>query len=231
MVCCWVHLLWHFRLVLVSEPKSFYPILRKVWCDLGSLVDGILSSQTSLWYYFSRCCSVFLRSLEFGLPRNCFRCIRMLLFMLVWKTHTHIYSLHLGCGLKPNQPPRNHGRHASIPDFRSRSLRESFHPLYYAVVLEHVIYIPDPVLRVYTWKLVGYPLVVEGMSCQHLKVMKCPRSEARGGCATSWVDPATHGEEGAFYGSCEEKSCQLCLANAGIWKHKFELSTWERVLF
>ena len=147
MVCCWVHLLWHFRLVLVSEPKSFYLILRKVWCDLGSLVDGILSSQTSLWYYFSRCCSVFLRSLEFGLPRNCFRCIRMLLFMLVWKTHTHIYSLHLGCGLKPNQPPRNHGRHASIPDFRSRSLRESFHPLYYTVVLEHVIYIPDPVLR------------------------------------------------------------------------------------
>ena len=43
----------------------------------------------------------------------------------VESTHSHIH-LHLGCGLKPKQPPRNHGRHASIPDFRLGSLRESF---------------------------------------------------------------------------------------------------------
>ena len=42
MVCCWVHLLWHFRLVLVSEPKSFYPILRKVWQGVTEIITGYL---------------------------------------------------------------------------------------------------------------------------------------------------------------------------------------------
>lgn len=143
-------LLWHFR--------SFYPIVRKVRFDLGSLVDWILSSQTSLWYYFSRCCSVLLRSSEFELSRKRFRDAFECRCSCQCGKHTLTYSPHLGSGLK-NQPPRNPGRHANISDFRLGSLRESF---------------------------------------QHLKSMLCPLSEARGGCATSWDDPATHGEEGAW---------------------------------